>query len=151
MGLQRELDFQPLTDPDDPDDWRPDSRFALVADPDADVAVIAEKIAPGDAIPLHVHRIDEVIMYLSGEANVKVGDDSYDVAGGDLVFIPAGQVHGTRNTGTGVVEIRAFFPSAKLDITYVERNPAPGTEDDSPQPGLVYDLRTGAVEPLGSN
>ena len=148
MSLHRELEFRPLTDPDDPDDWRPNSLFALVADPETDVAVIAEKVAAGDAIPLHVHRIDEVIAYLSGEAEVRVGDDLYEVKGGDLVFIPAGRVHGTRNLGRDVVEIRAFFPSARLDITYVERNPAPGTEGDAPQSGVLYDARTGEVEAL---
>jgi len=148
LSLHRELEYRPLADPEDPDDWRPNSLFALVADPETDVAVIAEKIAVGDAIPLHVHRIDEVIAYLSGEAEVRVGDDVHEVKDGDLVFIPAGKVHGTRNVGRDIVEIRAFFPSARLDITYVERNPAPGTEGDAPQPGIVFDTRTGQVQPL---
>ena len=150
MGLQR-LEFRPLTDSDDPDDWRPNSLFALVADPETDLAVIAEKIGVGDAIPLHVHRIDEVIVYLSGQAEVQVGADLYDVTGGDIVFIPAGKVHGTRNAGEEPVEIRAFFPSARLDITYVERNPAPGTEGDPPQLGVVFDAHTGLVEPIEAN
>lgn len=148
LGLHRKLEFRPLTDPDDPDDWRPGSLFALVADPETDVSVIAEKIGVGDRIPLHSHQIDEVIAYLSGEADVQIGDDVHEVKGGDLVFIPAGKVHGTRNAGRDVVEIRAFFPSARLDITYVERNPAPGTEGQAPQPGVVFDTRTGAIEPL---
>ena len=89
MSLHRDIEFRPLTDPEDPDDWRPNSRFALV-----------------------------------------------------------GNVHGTRNTGEEVVEIRAFFPSAQLDIRYIERNPAPGTEGEEPQPPVVFDARTGAVSAL---
>jgi len=137
-----------MADPGDPDDWRPGSRWSPVSDPDADMAVIVEEIGVGDAIPLHRHRIDEVIVYLSGEAEVRLGGETYDVRAGDIVVIPAGSVHGTRNTGDGVVALRAVFPRARIDMEYVERNPAPGTEEDPPQPGVVWDTRTGAVEPL---
>jgi hypothetical protein len=39
MSLPRDFDLQPLTDPGDPDDWRPSSAWALVHDPQADTAV----------------------------------------------------------------------------------------------------------------
>jgi len=110
--------------------------------------VIVEEIAPGDAIPLHRHRIDEVILYEAGEAEVRIGRDTHRVRAGDLVIIPAGDVHGTRNMGDGIVRLRAVFPSHKIDIEYVERNAAPETEGDEPQPPVVYDTRTGTVEPL---
>jgi quercetin dioxygenase-like cupin family protein len=148
MSVHRELDLRPIADPSDPDDWRPDSRFALITDERADVAVIVEEIAPGDAIPLHRHRIDEVILYEAGEAEVRIGRDTHRVRAGDLVIIPAGDVHGTRNMGDGIVRLRAVFPSHKIDIEYVERNAAPETEGDEPQPPVVYDTRTGTVEPL---
>jgi quercetin dioxygenase-like cupin family protein len=139
VSRHRDLEFFPLADPADPDDWRPNSVVALVSDRAADVAVIAERIAPGDAIPLHRHTIDEVILYLSGEGEARVGDDTHDIRGGDVLIIPAGSVHGTRNTGDDSLELRAFFPSARIDIEYVERNPAPGTESDRPQPPIVVD------------
>ncbi len=148
MSLHRDLELQPIADPSDPDDWRPNSRFAVVSDERADVAVIVEEIAPGDAIPLHRHRIDEVILYEAGEAEVRIGDETRDVRAGDLVIVPAGDVHGTRNTGDGSVRMRAVFPSHRIDIEYVERNPAPGSEGDQPQPPAVYDTRAGTVEPL---
>ena len=44
MGLHRDFDLQPLTDPHDPDDWRPNSIWTLVAEEAADVAVIVEEI-----------------------------------------------------------------------------------------------------------
>jgi predicted metal-dependent enzyme (double-stranded beta helix superfamily) len=73
MGLHRELEYIALDDRfDDPDDWRPGSRIALVSDPDADLAVIAETIGVGDAIPLHRHAIDEVVIYLAGEIEVRL-------------------------------------------------------------------------------
>jgi quercetin dioxygenase-like cupin family protein len=149
MGLQRDLRFQPLADPGDPDDWRPDSELAFAVDDKADMLVVAEQLAPGDAIPLHRHRIDEVIIYLAGTAEVRIGDETHDARAGDIVFIPAGEAHGSRNVGEKVVEFRAVFPRAVLDVEYLERNPAPGTEDSAPQPPFVIDLRAGTVTPLG--
>jgi quercetin dioxygenase-like cupin family protein len=148
VSLHRDHELRPLTDPGDPDDWRPGSSWALVADPEADMAVIVEEIGVGDSIPLHRHRIDEVILYLSGEAEVRVGEGRYDVRGGDIVVVPAGRVHGTRNAGPEVVRLRAIFPRARIDLEYLERNPAPGTKGAAPQPAVVWDTRTGAVEPL---
>ena len=137
-----------MTDPGDPDDWRPNSAWAVVADERADMAVIVEELGVGDAIPLHRHRIDEVLFYDSGRAEVRVDDETYAVGAGDIVMVPAGAVHGTRNVGDEVVRLRAVFPTRRLDMEYVERNPAPGTEGDAPQAGVVWDARTGAVEPL---
>jgi hypothetical protein len=46
------------------------------------------------------------------------------------------------------VRLRAVFPPHRLDITYIERNPAPGTEGDPAQPPVVFDTWTGEVQPL---
>jgi quercetin dioxygenase-like cupin family protein len=148
MRLHRELDFQPLTDPGDPDDWRPNSELAFVVDETTDMAVIAERLAPGDAIPLHRHRIDEVVVYLEGAAEVRIGAETHDVRAGDIVFIPAGASHGARNRGEEIVEFRAVFRSAVIDIEYLERNPAPGTETARPRPPFAIDLRNGTMSPL---
>lgn len=147
MGLHRDLEFNSLDDGSDPDDWRPGSRLALVVDPDANLAVIAEKIGVGDRVPLHRHTIDEVVFYLSGEVEVILGEESHAVRAGDIMVIPAGVAHAQRNTGDAVAEIRAVFPSARLDVEYLERNPAPGTEGDAAQPPFVIDTHTGEVAP----
>ena len=148
VSLHRDFDLQPLTDPGDPDDWRPNSAWTIVTDPRVDMAVIVEEVGVGDAIPLHRHRIDEILLYEAGDAEVRVGDETYRARAGDVVIVRAGAVHGTRNVGDGVVRLRAVFPARRVDIEYVERNPAPGTEGDDPQPPVVWDTRTGSVEPL---
>jgi uncharacterized cupin superfamily protein len=70
------------------------------------------------------------------------------VRAGDIVIVPAGAAHGTSNVADEIVRLRAVSPSHRIVITYIERNPAPGTEGDAPQPGTVWDLRTGGVEAL---
>lgn len=147
MGLHRDLEFNSLDDGSDPDDWRPGSQLALVTDPDANLAVIAEKIGVGDAVPLHRHTIDEVVFYLSGEVEVQLDRETHAVRAGDIMVIPAGVAHAQRNIGNSIAEIRAVFPSARLDVEYLERNPASGTEGDPPQPAFAIDTHTGEVAP----
>jgi len=121
----------------------------LVVDPgvaDArvdDLAVIRERIAVGDRIPLHVHREDEVIL-VRGPGRFRLGEATETVEDGAVVFIPAGVPHGLENDGATPLPIEAVFPTTRIWIRYVERNAAPGTELDPPGAG-TYDLRTGDV------
>lgn len=146
MGVIDGFEYQPMVG--DPDDHRPRTTWAVVFDPPRDDAAyvrdltcIFERIAPGDAIPLHTHTVDEVVVVEEGTGAYRLDVDTRPVHGGSVVFIPAGTPHGTRNEGAGPLVITAVFPSRELDITYLERNPAPGTEGDPPQTPMRFDPR----------
>lgn len=144
--------LEPLLD--DPDDFRPESRLRVVADPGddcgrvEDLAVIIEDVARGDQIPLHRHRIDELVVIVSGQGEVRLGGATFPVGPDSVIFIPAGVTHGTANTGDGPLRLHAVFPSSLIDIAMLERNPAPGTESDAPS-HTVYDARTGEFRVIG--
>ena len=147
MAIVSSFEYVPF-DESDPDDFRPSSRWALLVDPGGDselhvddITVIAEEIAPGDRIPLHTHPINEVIVIAEGRPEVRLGAETREVGPGAVVFIPAGTAHGTRNATTSPVRIHAMFPSERIGIEYLERNPAPGTESDPPQPASIIDAR----------
>ena len=105
--------------------------------------MIFERVAPFDRIPLHTHTTSEVVMIDRGAGTYALGDETRTVRAGAVVFIPAGTPHGTHNTSDEAMHIRAIYPSQVLDITALERNPAPGTEDDAPRPPYSFDPRTG--------
>ena len=134
----------------DPDDHRPGTVWALLVDPgDADgrvddLAVIHERIGPGEAIPLHVHRVSEVLL-IHGPGAYRLGDQTRRVEEGAVVFVPAGVPHGLLNDGEAPLPLEAVFPTTRVWIRTLERNPAPGTEGDPPQAGATYDFRTGEV------
>ncbi|MBA2537396.1 MAG: cupin domain-containing protein [Actinobacteria bacterium] len=147
MAIVSSFDYAPF-DESDPDDFRPNSHWALLVDPGGssevhvdDITLIIEEIAPGDRIPLHTHPINEVIVIQEGSPEVTLGDDTQQVGAGTVVFIPAGTPHGTRNAGTCPIRIHAMFPSERIGIQYLERNPAPGTESDAPQPAFTINAR----------
>jgi quercetin dioxygenase-like cupin family protein len=138
----------PMTD--DPDDYRPGSAWRLVVDPEGrvDMTVVHESIGVGERIPRHVHDVDEVVLVESGAARVHVDGQEVDVVAGATVFVPAGTVHGTVNTGTAPVSVRAFFATTTLRMDLVERNPAPGTEGRPPMTSVYY-AREDRFEVLG--
>jgi quercetin dioxygenase-like cupin family protein len=150
VAIVSSFEYAPF-DESDPDDFRPNSRWALLVDPGDnsgvhvdDITVIVEEIAPGDRIPLHTHPINEVIVIGEGMPEIMLGDDVQEVGPGAVVFIRAGTPHGTRNTSTTPIRIHAMFPSERIGIEYLERNPAPNltrlsrpppsTPADSPKP-----------------
>jgi quercetin dioxygenase-like cupin family protein len=132
----------------DPDDHRPNTTWRLVVDPGDEsgvvpnLAVIEESIAVGDRIPLHRHDVDELIMFLDGAGEQRLGEDRQNVGPGTFVFVPAGVAHGATNTGDEPLHLHAVFPATEIDIDMIERNPAPGTEGDAPHKSR-YNLRTG--------
>ena len=133
----------------DPDDHRQDTSWSLIVDPGGSdgrvdtFAVIKERIAPGDRIPLHVHRDDELVI-VHGDGRYRLGDEEHDVADGAVVFIPAGVPHSLANPGPAPLPIEGIFATTTVWMRYLERNPAPGTEADAPR-GATYDFRTGDV------
>ena len=149
MALLPKPPLTPLADAGDPDDHRVGSTWSgPLVDPVSDgpyvrdLCVILERIAPGERIPLHRHSIDEAIVVESGEVELTLDGRTTVVTGRSVAFVPAGVAHGARNTGSEDAVYTAFFPTASIDIEYLERNPAPGTEADPPQPRTVYDARS---------
>ena len=139
-------ELTPIADAGDPDDYRPRSRWALVADAAVEMAAIVEEIAPGEAIPLHTHTIDEVVFVEAGSGTYRLGGETRRVGAGAIVLIPSGTPHALANDGGELLRMRAVFPSTAIDIRYLKRNPAPGTESEPPQPPVRYDALSGEVD-----
>jgi quercetin dioxygenase-like cupin family protein len=135
----------------DPDDHRPGTWWAVLVDPGEpvgrvdDLVAIVERIGVGEGIPLHVHRVSEVI-FAHGPGEQRLGDERREVSDGDVVFVPAGVPHGLRNIGPAPLRVEAVFPSDRIWLGYLERNPAPGTEGAEPGSFTVV-VRTGEVIP----
>lgn len=148
MAIVEDRDYRPLAYEEDPDDYRPDSKLAMVLDPSTDdgdfvedLTVFCEQMAAGDRIPLHQHTVDEVLFVDAGRIEATVGDERRTIGPGATVFIPARTPHGFRNTGEETARIHAVFPDREVSIRYLERNPAPGTEGDPPGPPVALDVR----------
>ena len=70
----------------------------------AQVAVNHVTVAPGEmAFPHHVHHgQEEWVFVISGEADVRLGEQTHRLVAGDFAaFPPGGPAHSVRNAGTG--------------------------------------------------
>lgn len=54
---------------------------------------------PGASVPRHTNEIEHEQYVLEGNYTVGIGEEEYEVAPGDSLFIPAGVVHWYRNEG----------------------------------------------------
>ena len=137
MAIVSSFDYAPF-DESDPDDFRPNSHWALLVDPGRssdvhvdDTTLIIEEIAPCDR-PLHTHPISEVIVIQEGSPEVTLGDGRQQVGPGTVVFIPAGTPHATRNAGTSPIRIHAMFPSERMASSTSNAIPHPGPSPTRP-------------------
>lgn len=72
--------------------------------------------AAGDAPRArHSHKdFEECIYVLSGQGETSAESGEHRIHSGDLLWIPAGEAHVTRNTGMEPLVLLCFFPSADV-------------------------------------
>ena len=69
--------------------------------PGREVVQMRVEIDPGHGVPKHTHPGDEVLYVVEGTLEYQPeGQPAMTLRPGQSVFIPAGTVHGARNTGT---------------------------------------------------
>lgn len=76
---------------------------------------------PGLGAPMHVHVVEEVLEVIEGTAEIFLGDASTIVTADQSVVIPAGQRHGFKNVGEGILKVRATLASAIFEASYDDR------------------------------
>ena len=81
------------------------------------LCVFEQRVAPGTGAPTHSHPVEEVLTVDEGEADMWIGDDHVTVSAGQSLLIPAGRLHGFRNSGTGTLHIHAVLASPIFEAT----------------------------------
>lgn len=84
---------------------------------------IAEIPVPkaGDRRGPHLHRdCEECIYVLSGEGTMQAESGDLPIKPGDIVLVPAGEKHMTRNTGNVPLVLVCFFPVPDVTAATLE-------------------------------
>ena len=95
--------------------WRPgvETRMLYSAEGGAAQLCIFEQwVAPGTGAPTHSHPVEEVLTVREGEAEMWIGAEHVTVAAGQSLLIPAGWLHGFRNSGKATLHLHAVLASA---------------------------------------
>lgn len=77
----------------------------------AQLCIFEQWIAPGAGAPTHAHPVEEVLTVREGEAEMWLGEERAIVTSGQSLIVPAGRMHGFRNSGTATLHIHAVLAS----------------------------------------
>ena len=81
---------------------------------DTALMFVRAQLPPGQAHPFHFHPAMEEILYiLSGTAEQWVERETRVMQPGDALYLPAGVIHGTYNTGVALLDFLAVLSPAK--------------------------------------
>ena len=77
-----------------------------------ELGVAPISMAPGEADAGHSHTlVEEVVVVQSGEGQIQIENESFDLCAGSVAVVPAGQFHALCNTGDVNLEAVAIFNS----------------------------------------
>ncbi len=87
--------------------------------PGCGLAVTWVEVRPGGKQKLHSHEPQQAYVIVKGRGRMKVGDDQRNVEEGDLIYLPAGVMHGIENSSDEVLEyVSAATPALDLSGLY---------------------------------
>ncbi|WP_299842506.1 cupin domain-containing protein [uncultured Roseovarius sp.] len=108
----------------DIEEWRPGVRTRMrVSSVNGayQLCIFDQYCDPGLGAPLHLHAVEEVLEVMQGQAEIWCGDDTHFATDNQSVLIPAGCKHGFRNTGEGVLHMRATLAAPIFEASYEDR------------------------------
>jgi mannose-6-phosphate isomerase-like protein (cupin superfamily) len=86
----------------------------------AGICVIFIDAEPGRGPRLHKHPYEEVFITQEGQATMTVGDEHYEVSGGEIVIVPAGEPHKFVNSGDGPLRQIDIHVSPSFSTEWLE-------------------------------
>ena len=92
--------------------WRPgvETRMLISASNGATHLCIFEQwVAPGAGAPTHTHTVEEVLSVREGEADMWIDAEHVTVSAGQSLIVPAGRLHGFRNSGEGRLHVHVVL------------------------------------------
>lgn len=69
------------------------------------------EVAPGGFTPHHQHNYEHEILILKGQGVAQSQQGERPLRAGDVVFVPANEMHQFRNTGGGPLEFICLIPA----------------------------------------
>jgi quercetin dioxygenase-like cupin family protein len=72
-------------------------------------------IHPGGEIPLHSHKVEDVVFLREGQGEIYMNGETFAIAAPMSILIPAGVKHRVTNTGAGPIRIIYGFPAIEVE------------------------------------
>jgi quercetin dioxygenase-like cupin family protein len=75
----------------------------------------------GGSMPLHTNTLEHEQYVLHGQARIGIGDQTYEVKAGSVVFIPEGVPHFYTNIGDEPFEFLCIVPNKEDEIKILDK------------------------------
>jgi quercetin dioxygenase-like cupin family protein len=72
-------------------------------------------IHPGGEIPLHSHKVEDVVFLREGQGEIYLDGEPFKIAAPMSILIPAGVKHKVINTGSEPIQIIYGFPAIEVE------------------------------------
>jgi quercetin dioxygenase-like cupin family protein len=76
---------------------------------------------PGGGMPEHTNTVEHEQFVLRGRASIGIGDETFEVRAGNVVFIPEGVLHWYQNIGEENFEFLCIIPNKPDEIKIVDK------------------------------
>ena len=98
------------------------TRHLVSADTGATSLFVAEQwLRPGQRVPLHLHPVEEALIFLAGTGEATIGHEPHPIAAGVTLHVPARVVHGFSSSGDEDLHLLVVFPGPRFaETTFVE-------------------------------
>jgi quercetin dioxygenase-like cupin family protein len=108
-------------------------------------SVLEVVFEPGGHMPPHAHPVEEILLFLSGDGILFIGQEPHTVCAGVTIAIPAGTPHCLYNTGIGRLRVISFSPTSHCEFQWL-----PGLfPDNKPLANELPDQSSQDVDYLG--
>ena len=75
---------------------------------------------PGGGMPNHTNLVEHEQFVLRGQARIGIGEETFEVQAGSVVFIPSQVPHWYKNIGDGPFEFLCLVPNQPDETTILE-------------------------------
>ena len=83
-------------------------------------------VEQGGQTPHHQHNYEHEIMVLDGTGVAMCGEEPHEVSAGDVIYVPANELHQFRNTGEQTFRFTCIVPT-QFDYGDGSCSPTPGS------------------------
>jgi quercetin dioxygenase-like cupin family protein len=90
------------------------------------------EVDPGCRLPRHTDSAEEVVVVISGRAEVALGDERATVEAGGAALVPRDVPHEVRNTGADVLRFLAIYAGTDVVTAYEQPVQPDGDRQRSP-------------------
>ncbi len=91
--------------------------------------LVIMSVEPGDDIGMESHDVDQILVFLEGQADAIIGADKAVVGAGSLVIVPAGVEHNFINTGSVPLKLFTIYAPAEEPVGTVHKTKAEAEAD----------------------